>query len=155
MIIDFRIRPPFKSFLSLSMYGQSKPPKNSRYESPFTWDCGPVPSAELKSIELLISEMDDAGIDQGVIMGRQAGSKYGFVLNDDVAELGHRYPERFHLFGGVCLNDVSAAIDEVQRVIGEMGFKGNAFIQFTKSANHLEQFCHYLLAYFLDQILAM
>ena len=126
MIIDFRIRPPFKSFLTLSMYGQSNPPKNARHESPFTWDCGPVPSAEQKSIKLLISEMDEAGIDQAVIMGRQAGSRYGFVLNDDVAELGHSYPERFHLFGGICLNDVPAAIDEVERVIGEMGFKGIA-----------------------------
>ena len=126
MIIDFRIRPPFKSFLSLSMYGKGEPPKSSRHISPFTLNCGPVPSAEQKSIELLISEMDDAGIDQAVIMGRQAGSKYGFVLNDDIAELGHRYPGKFHLFGGVCLNDVSAAIAEVERVIGEMNFKGIA-----------------------------
>ena len=126
MIIDFRIRPPFKSFLSLSMYRPSGPRKDSRHVSPFTWDCGPVPSAEQQSIELLISEMNDAGVDQAVVMGRQAGPKYGFVLNDDIAELGRRYPGRFHLFGGVSLNDVPAAVAEVERVVGELGFKGIA-----------------------------
>jgi predicted TIM-barrel fold metal-dependent hydrolase len=126
MIIDFRIRPPYKSFLDLSMYRPSPPPKDSRHVSPFTYDCGPVPSAEQRSIELLISEMDEAGISQAVVMGRQAGPKYGFVNNDDVAELGKLYPGRFHLFGGVALNDVPAAVAEVERVVGEMAFKGIA-----------------------------
>jgi uncharacterized protein len=126
MVIDFRIRPPYKSFLSLSMYRSGSPPKDSRHVSPFTWECGPVPSAEKRSIELLVSEMDEAGIGQAVVMGRQAGPKYGFVSNDDVAELGRLYPGRFHLFGGVSLNDVPAAVAEVERVVGRMGFKGIA-----------------------------
>ena len=125
-IIDFRIRPPFKSFLSLSMYRPGSAPKDQRHVSPFAWDCGPVPSAEQHSIELLIAEMDEAGIDSAVVMGRQAGPKYGFVDNNDIAELGRLYPGRFHLFGGVSLNDVPAAVAEVERVVGEMGFKGIA-----------------------------
>lgn len=124
MIIDFRIRPPYKSFLSLSMYRPGKPPKDKRHISPFMWDCGPVPSAEQRSIPLLISEMDEAGISSAVVMGRQAGPKYGFVTNDDVYELGQLYPGRFHLFGGVSLNDVPAAVAEVERVITTLGFKG-------------------------------
>lgn len=126
MIIDFRIRPPYKSFLTLSMYRPSPPPKDSRHVSPFTYNCGPVPSAEERSMDLLVAEMDDAGIDKAVVMGRQAGPDYGFVSNDDVAEIAELYPGRFYLFGGVSLNDVPAAVEEVERVIGELGFKGIA-----------------------------
>jgi predicted TIM-barrel fold metal-dependent hydrolase len=70
--------------------------------------------------------MDEAGISQAVVMGRQAGPKYGCVSNDDVAELGELHPGRFHLFGGVSLNDVPAAVAEVERVVGTMSFKGIA-----------------------------
>jgi len=46
-----------------------------------------------KSCELFIEEMDAAGEDQGILVGRQAGHRT--ILNDDIAELRDRYPDRF------------------------------------------------------------
>ena len=124
MIIDFRIRPPFKSYLSLfPLYESGPPPKDWRHVSAFSYNCEPAPSKVQKSIELFITEMDEAGITEAVIMGRQAGPRFGAVPNDEIAELSKLYPGRFHMFGGVNLNDVPAAVEEIERIV-EMGFKG-------------------------------
>jgi len=58
-------------------------------------------SFEEQSIEAFIDEMDEAGIDVGVAMGRQSPPPYGAVPNDDVAELVNKYPGRFVGFGSV------------------------------------------------------
>lgn len=127
MIIDFRIRPPYKSYLSLfPLYQDPPPPKDARHVTPFAYNCEPAPSRVEQSMDLFIEEMDEAGISQAVVMGRQCGPRFGSVSNDDIYELGQVYPERFHLFGGVQLNDIPAAVAEVERLVGEMGFKGIA-----------------------------
>jgi uncharacterized protein len=122
MIIDFRTRPPFKSFLGLHLYhmGDSGDP---RAISPFASE--PAPSKVHQSIEMFIQEMDEVGITKTVIMGRQGGPTYGSVSNDDVAELASLYPGRFYMLGGVGLHDVPAAVAEIERVVA-MGFKGIA-----------------------------
>ena len=68
-IIDFRIRPPFKGFLDTLMY--SEPERRDR----FTRQLGLTPSkaATEKSCGLLLKEMDEAGIDIGVVVGRNSG----------------------------------------------------------------------------------
>lgn len=130
MIIDFAVRPPYKGFLSLvPSFRSGPPPKDSRHVSPWAYDCEPAPSKVQGSMELFISEMDEAGISQAVVNheGGRSDPRYGSVFavsNDDIAELGELYPGRFHLFGGIDLNDVPAAVAEVERVVGEMGFKG-------------------------------
>lgn len=122
MIIDFRLRPPFKSYLGLHLFatGGSGDP---RFLSPFT--CEPAPSKVHGSIDMFMQEMDEAGVTKGVIMGRMGGPAYGAVSNDDIYELYNMYPDRFYMFGGVNLNDVPAALDEIDRVV-ELGFKGVA-----------------------------
>lgn len=83
MIIDARIRPPFKSLkLVLSSAPGSRPPVKrsplvSGYERP--------QSMVQKSLELFMKEMDEAGIDKGILVGRQAGHR--LVLNDDIVEM--------------------------------------------------------------------
>ena len=72
--------------------------------------------------------MDEAGITQAVVNheGGRSNPKLGpafAVSNDEVAELGEIYPGRFHLLGGIDLDDVPAAVAEVERVV-EIGFKG-------------------------------
>lgn len=131
MIIDFRIRPPYRSFLSLSMYLNSADtqPESSetiQTSSPLAIHRGPIPSAEHQSIDLLLAEMKDAGIQQAVVMGRQAAARYGYVLNDDIARLQREHPGYFHAFGGISLNDIPQAVTEVERLLGDMGFKGVA-----------------------------
>jgi hypothetical protein len=78
-----------------------------------------------KSVELFLQEMDDAGVDKGILVGRQAGHR--IVSNDDIAELRHQYPGRFPIaLAGINGIDVPAAIREVERTISDMGFNGIA-----------------------------
>ncbi len=123
MIIDARVRPPFKSLKQvLSSAPGSRPPVKrsplvSGYERP--------PSMVQKSLELFITEMDDAGIDKGILVGRQAGHR--IVSNDDIGELRDMYPNRFPVtIAGINGSNVEAAVNEVERTIKGLDFKGIA-----------------------------
>jgi predicted TIM-barrel fold metal-dependent hydrolase len=119
MVIDFRIRPPAKSFLGLSIL-------NKGYKGPTRMGVEPAPSFMQDSMDLLIEEMQEAGIVKGVIMGRQSAPVYGSVPNDEIAEILKEYPGHFEAFGGVNLMDIKAAVAEVDRAIKELSFKGIA-----------------------------
>ena len=123
MIIDARVRPPFKSLKQvLAAAPGSRPPVKrsplvSGYERP--------PSMVQKSLDLFMEEMDEAGVEKGILVGRQAGHRN--VSNDDIAELRNMYPDRFPVaIAGIDGNDEKAAIRVVERTIKDMGFKGIA-----------------------------
>jgi len=123
MIIDARVRPPFKSLKQvLAAAPGSRPPVKrsplvSGYERP--------PSMVQKSLDLFMEEMDEAGVEKGILVGRQAGHR--IVSNDDIAELRNMYPDRFPVaIAGIDGNNEKAAIREVERTIKDMGFKGIA-----------------------------
>lgn len=123
MIIDARVRPPFKSLKQvLAAAPGSRPPVKrsplvSGYERP--------PSMVQKSLDLFMKEMDEAGVEKGILVGRQAGHR--IVSNDDIAELRNMYPDRFPVaIAGIDGNDAKAAIREVERTTKDMGFKGIA-----------------------------
>jgi predicted TIM-barrel fold metal-dependent hydrolase len=123
MIIDARVRPPFKSLKQvLAAAPGSRPPVKrsplvSGYERP--------PSMVQKSLDLFMEEMDGAGVEKGILVGRQAGHR--IVSNDDIAELRNMYPDRFPVaIAGIDGNDEKAAIREVERTIKDLGFKGIA-----------------------------
>jgi len=123
MIIDARVRPPFKSLKQvLAAPPGSRPPVKrsplvSGYERP--------PSMVQKSLDSFIKEMDEAGVDKGILVGRQAGHR--IVTNDDIAELRNMYPDRFPVaIAGINGSNVQAAAKEVERTIAGMGFKGIA-----------------------------
>lgn len=123
MIIDARVRPPFKSLkLVLSSAPGSRPPVK---RSPLVSGYDRPQSMVQKSLELFIKEMDEAGIDKGILVGRQAGHR--LVSNDDIAELLSMYPDRFPIaIAGISGSDVDAAVNEVERTIKGLGFKGIA-----------------------------
>jgi predicted TIM-barrel fold metal-dependent hydrolase len=78
-----------------------------------------------KSFELFITEMDDAGIDKGILVGRQAGHRV--VSNDDIAELRDMHPTRFPVaIAGINGSNVESAVNEVERTIKGLDFKGIA-----------------------------
>jgi len=84
-----------------------------------------TPSMTQKSCELFIEEMDAAGEDKGILVGRQAGHRT--ILNDDIAELRDRYPDRFPIaLAGINGADVEAGVREIERTLQEMHFKGIA-----------------------------
>lgn len=90
MIIDFRLRPPLGGFLDTLMYSAGE------RRDGFTRTVGfePSPAAQQQSMDLLMQEMDQAGVDKGVVVGRLAGT-LGSVTNADVRQIVRDYPGRF------------------------------------------------------------
>ena len=90
MIIDFRLRPPLGGFLDTLMYSAGE------RRDGFTRTVGfePSPAAQKQSMALLLEEMDQAGVDRGVVVGRLAGV-LGSVSNDDVRRIVADHPGRF------------------------------------------------------------
>src|SRR5690242_18239444 len=119
-IIDMRLRPPTRSWLTKPQY---------KHDSPG----GPAPparigfprarSAQEGSMQLLLSEMDQAGIRYGVVMGRQSAEPFGKIPNSEIAELVHQHRGRFLAFTGI---DVSQPTDtclaECKRYASVPGF---------------------------------
>ena len=87
MIVDFRVRPPYKSFLDSWLYRPRDPNPDPVDMHPLRMDADRCPSFLEKSMPLFMKEMDEAGIDVGVIMGRQAAPAFGSMPNEEVAEL--------------------------------------------------------------------
>jgi len=116
-VIDFRIRPPYKSFCDMVMY--TKPDRRGR----FTRQLGLEPSraAVERSVDLMIEEMDEAGIDVGVVVGRNSGF-LGAVDNATVLEFVKAYPGRFVAVASVDATDRKKAVKEIDWAMSA-GFK--------------------------------
>ncbi|MFX0028043.1 MAG: amidohydrolase family protein, partial [Candidatus Hermodarchaeota archaeon] len=94
--------------------------KLMNYDLKLILDAGP---------ERLVSEMDDAGIDKTVIFGVD----YEFLFkgkisyreyNDMVAGYVNKYPDRLIGFAAIDPRRGKNAIQELERCIDELGFKG-------------------------------
>ena len=66
MVIDFRLRPPFGDYVKLGMYTNKE--RCRSYASNIGREL--APSIAEESMELLLKDMDDNGIDIGVATGR-------------------------------------------------------------------------------------
>lgn len=113
MIVDFRLRPPVGGFLDTLMYSAGE------RRDGFTRTVGfePSPAAQHQSMELLLQEMDAAGVDKGVVVGRLAGT-LGSVPNGDVQRIVAVHPGRF--IGAASIDPTSrkgacATIDQALR----------------------------------------
>ena len=123
MIIDARVRPPYKSLQQVlasppgARPAVKRSPLISGYERP--------QSMVQKSFLLFMEEMDEAGVDKGILVGRQAGHR--IVSNDEIAELRDKYPDRFPVaLAGINGSDVIAAVQEIERTVKGMRFNGIA-----------------------------
>jgi predicted TIM-barrel fold metal-dependent hydrolase len=123
MIVDFRVQPPYGSFLDIYFYRERPavpdPLKVTQYELARRESA----SFTERSIERFLQEMDTLGIDVAVIMGQRSGPSWGSVDNADIAELVRRFPTRFVGFAGVDAHDQGAS-DEVRRAVEEFGCRG-------------------------------
>ena len=118
MIIDCRLRPPYKSFTKLHIY---TPTCNKTI--PRVIDAWDTPSANERSMELFIKELDEAGVTKGVVMARAAANYAHAVPNEEILELVNEYPDRFIGVGGV---DLSAGIEAAMKELdtsAAYGFK--------------------------------
>ena len=89
-VIDFRLRPPVRGFLQTLMYSAGE------RRDGFTRTVGfePSPAAQSQSMDMLLREMDEAGVSMGVVVGRHAGT-LGSVPNADVQAIVAEHPGRF------------------------------------------------------------
>jgi len=117
-VIDFRLRPPVKGFLDLVMYSKAE------RRDGITRQHGMEPafSAQAKSMDLLLAEMDAAGVTCGVVMGRYSGL-YGTVSNEDVADIVRTWPGRFVGVGAVDPSNRRKAIAQIDEALA-LGLKG-------------------------------
>ncbi len=122
-IIDFRVQPPYKSFLGIHFFRPRPSEEDPIAGNAFRKGHWPIPSFEEQSIELFVGEMDEAGIDVAVAMGQQTGERGGSADNDDIASLIAQYPSRFVGFGGVDPL-VEGAVDELHRCVEDLGCRG-------------------------------
>lgn len=117
-IIDYRVRPPLRGFLSMVMYTNG--PRRDR----FTRQLGlaPAPSAVERSMPLLLAEMQAAGVVHGAVMARYSGF-LGSCSNEDVAAIAAEYPGLFSAIAAIDPTDRKRAIRQIDAALA-IGFRG-------------------------------
>lgn len=120
MIVDMRLRPPLKSWITKIQYHRgSANPARIGFPRP--------PSAEARSMDMLLQEMDQAGIRLGVIIGRQSAEPVGIIPNDEIADAIAKYPKRFVGFAGIDTSQPPGiSFSEIERCMAIPGFVGIA-----------------------------
>ena len=113
MIIDFRLRPPYKSYLKTIMYRDLERSKKMSER------IGMYQPESVQKLELAltIAEMQAAGITYGVVSGRRATPYVGLVDNADVQELTELYPDFFIGLAGIDPLDREHAIRETRQYV--------------------------------------
>lgn len=128
MIIDFRVRPPFKSFLESGIMKRwMNVPADPRRQPATNRGRLPVPSLQQGgSMPLFMEEMDEAGISTAVVMGRRCflpGDGFSNQSNSELTELSTRYPGRFLCLAGIAPME-QGAVEEAERCLRRPEFKG-------------------------------
>lgn len=116
-IIDFRIRPPYKGFLDTAMYAGAE--RRDRITRAI--QLAPSPAAQQRSVPMMLAEMDSAGIDLGVVVGRNSGV-LGSVDNAVVKEFCDAHPGRFIPVASVDPSDRKQAALDIDAAISA-GFR--------------------------------
>lgn len=124
-IIDFRVRPPYKSFKSEWFFGGDVL-KSFQHQSG-----RPVgKSAEEMSMDLFMHELDACKIAHAVITGRAGyGNDHpelAGVSNEDVVELVERNPKRFTGVISVDTSDCEKALAQIDQFVVDGPCKGVA-----------------------------
>lgn len=115
MIIDIRVRPPFKSIKEHYLFNTAR---RKSFASRF--GLGISPSIEEKSMDLFIQEMDEAGITKAIVpMRKYAAEGLEGMDNNDLNALLATYPDRFIGFAGIDPLDGVAALAEIQQFVVE------------------------------------
>jgi aminocarboxymuconate-semialdehyde decarboxylase len=97
---------------------------------------------KMEAVEVRLADMDGMGVDvQAVCLSPyqlfywadgDLGSRAFRLVNDDLAELVGKHPDRFLGLGAVPMQDPQSAIDELKRCSVELGFRG------IEMATHIE-----------------
>ncbi len=129
MIIDFRVRPPFKSLAALKHFTPDLilPKASPLLESPSSLCRHFIPSAHYKCIDRFLREMDEAGIGMAVVMGRVNDRLPTMTKSDnaDILELCRLHPDRLIPFASFDPRE-EGALNAAKVCLAE-GFKGLSF----------------------------
>ena len=120
-IIDVRFRPPLGSFLTWAMY------RNKEKYSQMIRAAGMEisPSILKDSMELLLGEMNSVGDYRCCVTGSKRGidRAWGWIENEELAEMVRQYPDRFIGIGAIDGTDGIKAVEDVEKCVKEFGFK--------------------------------
>ena len=112
MIIDFRLRPPVKPYLSGRMYNLERNKRLSEsmgmYQSP---------SVLNYSMDMLLDEMDEAGVSIGVVPGRESNPGMGDATCEEVTSIVQSHPGRFVGIAGVDPTKPDEAFSRIEQFV--------------------------------------
>lgn len=113
-IIDFRVRPYYGGFKTSWLY-------NEPYLTGFTGRFNQTTAAGIRSVEECIAEMDEAGVDIGVVPGRTSSN----VTNQELVELYEMHPDRYIPMVGIDpLNGAAFNLAEIEKYVVNGPCKG-------------------------------
>ncbi len=114
---DFRVRPPFKGFLSMVMYSQ--PDRRNGFTRNLKFE--PSRAAEKQSVEIMLDEMKQGGIEKALVVGRNSGA-LGSIDNTEVAEFVNMHSGSFVGAASVDATDRKRAVQQIDDAI-KSGFR--------------------------------
>jgi len=117
-IIDMRLRPPLKSWVTTAQFTEGTAYYPTRHGFPRP------KSVKTQAMPDLLDEMDEAGITWGVIMVRQSAPPHGAVPNDEITAAIMEHPQRFVALAGVDLRDIGRGVAEIERCAKIKGYVG-------------------------------
>jgi predicted TIM-barrel fold metal-dependent hydrolase len=81
---------------------------------------------EEKSVDDIIRDMDEAGIDKAVIVAADYSTAYGTIVvtNEDVARMSETHPDRFIPFCSVDPSLGRLAVDKLEYAVKQLGARG-------------------------------
>lgn len=116
--VDMRLRPPLPTWVKQLQFTRGDDYyRNLGYEKPA--------STKTRSTADLLTEMDRAGVQWGVVMGRQSEEPLGVIPNDEIAACIKEHPHRFVGWAGLDLSQSTDwCLKEIRRCLAMPGFKG-------------------------------
>lgn len=118
-VFDFRIRPPFKTFLNCDFFNYTV--------GPFAWHSQPPASYRDRQMATLKKEVASAGVVQAAVWGRMNNDPAKSSSNDDVAGVLKEHGDLFVAgFGGMCpkAGQLGDTLKEIERCMTKLGMKG-------------------------------
>lgn len=110
-IIDMRLRPPFRSILKEKVWSEYC--EFAQWNSKQYFGVDEVsPALVNRSMEEMVQEMDEAGVDIGVVAFKQNATD-----NDDIERLVESFPGRFLCLAGLNPFDVPKSLDYIERYV--------------------------------------
>jgi len=122
-VIDFRVRPPYKSFCNLTVFGSRLEVPNR----PAVWVGPMAESVKSRSLAQFIEELSAASVQHAVVWGRSVPDKAASTKMEDVAELVSQHPKLFSGFGGITIPEagqVDEAVKNVEKALIHLKLKG-------------------------------